>query len=43
VNRNYGAFLAIEGDSGETGGQLFAAVKPALDAAVDAALPVQRP
>lgn len=37
LNRNYGAFIAIEGDSGQTGGALYAAVKPALDAAFDAA------
>jgi hypothetical protein len=32
-----GPLLAIEGDSGETGGALYAAVKPVLDAAFDAA------
>jgi CubicO group peptidase (beta-lactamase class C family) len=37
LNRNYGAFIAIEGDSGQTGGALYAAVKPVLDAAFDAA------
>jgi CubicO group peptidase (beta-lactamase class C family) len=37
LSRNYGAFVAIEGDSGQTGGALYAAVKPVLDAAFDAA------
>ena len=37
LNRNYGAFIAIEGDSGQTGGALYAAVKPVVDAAFDAA------
>jgi CubicO group peptidase (beta-lactamase class C family) len=37
LNRDYGAFIAIEGDSGQTGGAMYAAVKPVLDAAFDAA------
>ncbi len=36
VPRGYGAFLAIESD-GTVGGQLYATVKPILDAAFDAA------
>ncbi len=36
VPRGYGAFLAVESD-GNVGGQLYAAVKPILDAAFDAA------
>jgi hypothetical protein len=36
VPRGYGAFLAIESD-GAVGGQLYATVKPILDAAFDAA------
>jgi CubicO group peptidase (beta-lactamase class C family) len=36
VPRGYGAFLAIESD-GSVGGQLYATVKPILDAAFDAA------
>lgn len=37
LQRNYGAFVAIEGDSGETGAAVYAAVKPLLDAEFDAA------
>ena len=36
VPRGYGAFLAIE-SAGDVGGQLYASVKPILDAAFDAA------
>jgi hypothetical protein len=34
--RDDGAFIAIEGDSGQTGGAMPAAVKPVLDASFDA-------
>lgn len=37
LNRHYAAFIAIEGDSGQTGAALYAAVKPPLDATFDAA------
>jgi CubicO group peptidase (beta-lactamase class C family) len=40
LDRGYGAFIAIEGDSGQTGGAMYAAVKPVLDAAFDAILAV---